>query len=149
MRLTPIEIQNMSFSRKTLGGLDEAQVRDFQVRVARDMEDVNRELREVREELNQLRERITEGSNLETALKDALASAQKTTGMIKKNAEKESLLILKESEIRAEKMLDDARAELKTLTDEIRGYKNLKRKFKGEVKSLIQSYMDLLADDEK
>lgn len=149
MRLTPLEIQNVNFPRKAIGGCDESAVRDFLGKVAREIEELNRENREFKEEIHQLRERLSEGSNLENALKDAIINAQKTTGMIKKNAEKESLLLLKESEIKAEKMLDDARAELKVLTDDIRNFKNMKRKLKGEMRTLLQGYMDFLSDDEK
>ena len=44
-------------------------------------------------------------------------------------------------------MLDDARLELKALTDDIRNYKTIKRKLKTDLQILIQSYSDLLNED--
>jgi cell division initiation protein len=147
MRLTPVEIENMVFTRKKFGGLDESSVRDFLSRVAREQEELVRDYKRVREELHTIREQAKEGASLESALKDALVTAQKTTGQIRQHAQKESQLLLKESEMKAETLLDDARMELKGLTDEIRNYKNLKRKLKTDMKMLLQSYMDLLVPD--
>jgi len=148
MRLTPLEIQNMVFPKKRFGGFDEDAVKDFLTKVSRDYEDLSREHRKFSEELKIIREKMGENANLENALKDALMSAQKASGQIKHNAQRESVLMLKESELKAEKMLDDARIELKSLTDDVRNYKAIKRKLKTELRLLLQSYMDLLEEDE-
>ena len=100
-------------------------------------------------ELDSVRQRMEENQSLETALKDALMSAQKTTGTLKKNAEKESLLLLREAELKAEKILDDARSELKGLNDEVRGLRNMKQKLRSEMKVLLQSYMDILSSEDR
>lgn len=149
MRLTPLEIENMVFPRRKFGGVDEVAVREFLSRVAREQEDLNREYRRTQEELKEIRDRIGDHANLEAALKDALTSAQKASGQIRKSAEQERVLLLKESEIKAENMLDDARLELKTITDEIRGLKQVKRKLRSEMKILLQGYMDLLEEESK
>ena len=94
-----------------------------------------------------VRDKLGENASLEHALKDALLSAQKATGQIRHQAQRESVLMLKESELKAEKMLDDARLELKALTDDIRNYKTIKRKLKTDLQILIQSYSDLLSED--
>ncbi len=149
MKLSPVEIQNMVFPKKTIGGVDESTVRDFLIRTARDYEELQKDNRRLNEELDLIKKDVNNRASLESTLKDALVSAEKTTGMIKKNAEKESLILLRESELKAEKMLDDARLELKTLTDEIRNYKNLKRKLKSEMKVLLQTYSDMLEAEDK
>ena len=149
MRLTPLEIENMVFPKKKFGGVDETAVREFLTRVAREQADLTRDYKKTLEELKEIRERVGENANLETALKDALSSAQQASGQIRKSAEKESMLLLKESELKAENMLDEARLELKGITDEIRNYKNVKRKLKSELRVLLQGYMDLLDEDSK
>ena len=147
MRLTPLEIENMVFPKRKFGGVDEVAVREFLTRVAREQEEFSKDYKRTREELHEIRERFGEQASLETALKDALTTANQASGQIRKSAEKESVLILKESELKAENMLDDARLELKGLTDEIRNFKTVKRRLKSELRVLLQSYMDLLEED--
>ena len=147
IRLKPIDIQNMVFPKKKFGGLDESAVKDFLNTVTRDYESLERDYRKASEELKLVRDKLGENASLEHALKDALLSAQKATGQIRHQAQRESVLMLKESELKAEKMLDDARLELKALTDDIRNYKTIKRKLKTDLQILIQSYSDLLSED--
>jgi cell division initiation protein len=149
MKLTPLEIRNMVFPKKRFNGIDEDAVKVFLDKMARDFEEQSKELRQVTEELRLSKEQNSEQMGLQTALKEAMLQAQKTGGIIKHNAEKESMLLLKESELKAEKMLDDARSELKSLTDEVRNLKNMKRKLKSELKVILQSYLDMLQEDEK
>ena len=147
MRLTPLEIENMVFPKRKFGGVDEVAVREFLTRVAREQEEFSRDYKRDREELREIRERFGEQASLETALKDALTTANQASGQIRKSAEKESILLLKESELKAENMLDDARLELKGLTDEIRNFKTVKRRLKSELRVILQSYMELLEED--
>ncbi|MBT3785349.1 DivIVA domain-containing protein [bacterium] len=147
MRLTPLEIENMVFPKRKFGGVDEVAVREFLTRVAREQEEFSRDYKRAREELREIRERFGEQASLETALKDALTTANQASGQIRKSAEKESILLLKESELKAENMLDDARLELKGLTDEIRNFKTVKRRLKSELRVILQSYMELLEED--
>ena len=147
IRLKPIDIQNMVFPKKKFGGLDEAAVKDFLSTVTRDYEALERDHRKASEELKLVRDKLGENASLEHALKDALLSAQKAPGQIRHQAQRESVLMLKESELKAEKMLDDARLELKALTDDIRSYKAIKRKLRTDLQILIQSYSDLLTDE--
>ncbi len=147
--MTPVEIRNAVFPKKAIGGVDESRVREFLERVSLDMEESMKDVRRMEGELDSVRQRMEENQSLETALKDALMSAQKTTGTLKKNAEKESLLLLREAELKAEKILDDARSELKGLNDEVRGLRNMKQKLRSEMKVLLQSYMDILSSEDR
>ena len=147
IRLKPVDIENMMFPKKKFGGLDEGAVKEFLKTVTRDYEALERDYRKASEELKLVREKLGENASLEHALKDALLSAQKATGQIRHQAQRESVLMLKESELKAEKMLDDARLELKALTDDIRNYKVIKRKLRTDLQILIQSYSDLLNED--
>ena len=134
------------FSKEEIWRLDESAVKEFLNTVTQDYESLERDYRKASEELKLVRDKLGENASLEHALKDALLS-QKATGQIRHQAQRESVLMLKESELKAEKMLDDARLELKALTDDIRNYKTIKRKLKTDLQFLIQSYSDLLSED--
>lgn len=147
MKLTPLEIKNMVFPKKRLGGIDESSVRDFLNRVSDDYEIVLRDSTRIAEELNVIKSEISDNSSLEKSLKEAVIVAKESSKIIKSNAEKQSLLMMKEAELKAERIMDEARHELKTLTNDIRKFKNLKRKLKGDLKVVLQSYTDILSED--
>ncbi|PCJ19383.1 MAG: hypothetical protein COB02_08330 [Candidatus Cloacimonadota bacterium] len=147
MKLTPLEIKNMVFSKKRLGGIDEKSVRGFLERVSVDYEMILKDYQRSDEELNILKSEMSDNSSLEKTLKEAVIVAKESSKIIKSNAEKQSLLMLKEAELKAERMMDEARHELKDLTVDIRKFKNLKRKLKGELKVVLQGYSDILKED--
>ncbi|MCO4783376.1 MAG: DivIVA domain-containing protein [Candidatus Cloacimonetes bacterium] len=147
MKLTPLEIKNMVFPKKRLGGIDESSVREFLERVSDDYEIVLRDSARVAEELHLIKSDISDNSSLEKSLKEAVIVAKESSKIIKSNAEKQSLLMMKEAELKAERILDEARHELKTITNDIRKFKNLKRKLKGDLKVVLQSYSDILDED--
>ncbi|HOT77486.1 MAG TPA: DivIVA domain-containing protein, partial [Candidatus Wallbacteria bacterium] len=66
----------------------------------------------------------------------------------KVNAERESELLLKEAELRAEKIIEDARVEAKELMREIQELKKNKRVLKLEMKNLLESFAEILRSDE-
>lgn len=137
----------MVFSKKRLGGIDEKSVRGFLERVSVDYEMILKDYQRSDEELNILKSEMSDNSSLEKTLKEAVIVAKESSKIIKSNAEKQSLLMLKEAELKAERMMDEARHELKDLTVDIRKFKNLKRKLKGELKVVLQGYSDILKED--
>ena len=147
MKLTPLEIKNMVFPKRKLGGLDASAVSSFLEKVSIDYEMTLRDSQRSAEELKILKADMSDNSSLERTLKEAVLVAKESSKIIKSNAQKQSLLMLKEAELKAERMMDEARFELKTLTNDIRKYKTLKRKLKGDLKVVLQGYTDILEED--
>lgn len=147
MRLTPLDIYQREFSRKNLGGLDDNEVYDFLKKVGREYEALFSENKSLREQSERLTGQMKDYLELEKTLKQTLISAQKASGDLKSNAEKEAELILKEAELQAERVVDEARSEVEVIQKEIRELKKQKRLLRVELKTVLESYLAMLDED--
>ena len=84
---------------------------------------------------------------LERTLKQTLISAQKTSGDMKDNAEKQADLIVKQAELQAERILDEARSESEAIGKEIRDLKRQRRMLKVELRTVLESYLSMLNEE--
>ncbi len=149
IRITPLDIQQRTFKRKKLGGLDEADVSEFLKRVAHDYELIYAENRNQKDQLQALRAQLKEYHQKEKTLAQTLLSLQKTQGEMRASAEREAELVLKSAEMDADRIVQDARNEVRLLTEESRQLKKLKRKLKLDLKGVLDGYYDLLKDEGK
>lgn len=147
MRITPLDIYQHEFSRQKLGGLDQAEVYDYLKRIGREYEALYAENKGLKEQVDRLSSQIKDYLELEKTLKQTLISAQKASGDLKNNAEKEAELIVKEAELQAERILDEARSESEMVGKEIRELKKQKRMLKVELKTVLESYMAMLSEE--
>jgi len=147
MRITPLDIYQREFSRKKLGGLDDNEVYEFLKKVGREYEGLYAENRALKEQSERLTGQMKDYLELEKTLKQTLISAQKTSGDMKNNAEREAELIIRESELQAERILDEARSEVEVISREIRELKKQKRMLKVELKTVLESYLAMLTEE--
>lgn len=147
MRITPLDIYQREFSRKNIGGLDENEVYGFLKKVGREYEELYAENKSLQERAQRLSGQMEDYLELEKTLKQTLISAQKASGELKDNAEKESELIIKEAELQAERLLDEARSEAESIGKELRELKKQKRMLKVELKTILESYMSMLNEE--
>ena len=97
MPLTPLDIHNKEFS-KGFRGYDEDEVNEFLDQVIKDYEMVIREKKELEERLNEMTERISHFNTIEETLNKSIVIAQEAAEEVKRNAQKEAKLIIKEAE---------------------------------------------------
>lgn len=147
MRLTPLDIFQREFSRKNIGGLDENEVYEFIKKVGREYESLYAENKTLKDQNQRLTAQMKDYLELEKTLKQTLISAQKASGDLKNNAEKEAELIIKEAELQAERILDEARSESETIGKDIRELKRQKRMLKVELKTVLESYLVMLNEE--
>ncbi len=147
MRITPLDIYQREFSRKNIGGLDENEVYSFLKKVGREYEAVYAENKSLKDQAQRLTGQMEDYLELEKTLKQTLISAQKHSGELKDNAEKEAELIVKEAELQAERILDEARTESETIGKEIRDLKRQKRMLKVELRTVLESYLSMVNED--
>lgn len=105
--LTPVEIQKKEFN-KGFRGYVEQEVDEFIEKVRIYYEDLYKENMEMKELIAELNDKLKQYKTLEETLKDTLVVAQQTAEGVKKNAEKEKDLILKEAEEQAKRILQSA-----------------------------------------
>ena len=108
MRITPLDIQKHRF-RRTFRGYDAEEVRAFLTSFAEQYERVIRENNQQREDIALLREQVKEHEERGRILKETLLTAQAAAEDLRESARREGEVLVKEAELKAEKMMEVAR----------------------------------------
>ncbi|HDN67431.1 MAG: septum formation initiator [Candidatus Latescibacterota bacterium] len=143
MKITALDLRKQEF-KKAFRGYDTEEVDAFLEIVAAEFEQISRKDASLREKIESLEAALAEYRNLEKTLQSTLLAAQKTTEETKANAQREADLIVRDAEIRAEKIVDRARAELNRINQEIANLKTQRDSFLARLKSLLNYQMYLL-----
>ena len=143
MRLTPLDIQNHTFSTR-LRGFDPAEVEAFARLVAEDYESLVRENQTQRERIRSLESRLEELTGKERTLQETLVTAQAMTEDLKRTATKEAEVLISEAEVRSEKILDAAHRRAAKLAEDIREMKMLRSRLGTAIRTTIETHLSLL-----
>lgn len=111
MKMTPLDIQQMVF-RTSFRGYDKEEVNRFLEEIAETVEELNRDSAVQREKIVFLEQQLTELKRTEMTLSNTLVSAQSLAEDVKRSAQRESDLVIKEAELKAGEMIRQARVEL-------------------------------------
>ncbi len=144
MRLTPLEIRKQTFPRRRFGGVDPEEVQDFLNLVASEVEELVRGNALLRERLEGANTQIAEFRTMEETLRRTLVKAEEISAESQDNARRECELIIKQGQLRAERILEDARARLRLLKEEIDELQKRKEVYLHRLRSLIEMQGELL-----
>lgn len=147
MALTPLDIHNKEF-RKTFRGYDEEEVDEFLDQLVKDYERLYKENVELREALAAKDSNIGQYKDLEDTLKKTLVVAQQTADDLKSGAVRESEVIIKEAQLKAEQIIALAEEKAKAHLREYEDIQKEAQKFKVKFRSLLLSQLDLIGDEE-
>ncbi len=111
MRITPLDIQQMVF-KVSFRGYDKEEVNRFLEELAETVELLNRDNAVQREKITFLEQQLAELKRTEATLSNTLVSAQSLAEDVKRTAQRESDLVLKEAELKAGEMIRKARIEV-------------------------------------
>lgn len=111
MKITPLDIQQMVFQVK-LRGYDRDEVNRFLEEVAQTVESVNRDNAGLRDRIVSLEQQVAELKRTELTLSNTLVSAQSLADDVKRSAQRDAELIVKEAELKAGELFRQARVEL-------------------------------------
>ncbi|HSN05118.1 DivIVA domain-containing protein [Nitrospira sp. NS4] len=111
MHLTPLDIQQMVFRTK-FRGYDREEVNRFLEELAQTVEALNRDNAQLRERMAMAEQQVSELKRTETTLTSTLVAAQSLAEDVKRSAQREAELVLKEAEFKAGEILRQARVEL-------------------------------------
>ena len=143
MELSPLEITQREFGRK-VRGLDPDEVRAFLEQVAEAMTRLLQQNTDQASLVQRLEAQVRSHQEREDAVRDTLVTAQKMTDEIKDNAKKEADLIVKEAELRAEKLLEQAHQKLGQVQAEIAELRRQRDLFAARLRGHIKTHQDLL-----
>ena len=98
MELTPLDIRNQTFHKKSLGGIDAEEVKAFLDTAATAFEQLSRTRTDLTERLKIAEERVNYYRQIEKTIQDAVITMQRTVDEVKASAEKEAELQIVEEE---------------------------------------------------
>lgn len=147
MPLTPLDIHNKEFS-KGFRGYDEDEVNEFLDQVIKDYELLIREKKELEEKLNDQTERLGHFANIEETLNKSIVIAQEAGEEVKRSAQKEAKLIIKEAEKNSDRIVNEALSKARKIALEIEDLKKQSKVFRTRFKMLVEAQLDLLNNDD-
>ncbi|MGE5341533.1 MAG: DivIVA domain-containing protein [Candidatus Omnitrophota bacterium] len=143
MKLTPQDLLKQQFGIKGKG-FDREEVTQFLALAANTLENEILEQENLKKELVQTQERLSHLQKREDLLRDTLISAQKFSQEIRANAEKEAGLILKESELKAEAIVNAATQRQRQINEEIRNLKFKRAEIENDILSMLHSMRQII-----
>jgi len=147
MRLSPLDIRQQQFTVRLFRGLDPQEVDTFLEDVAEDYETVLKENALLKEQLAALEERSRGLTDREKQLQDTLVTTQKLTEEMKDAARREAQIVVREAELRGEKVLDEVRTEEAKIRTEIKTLKRTHRHLVEELRATVDRYARLFEAD--
>ncbi len=145
MELTPLDIRNQSFHKKSFGGIDAEEVKAFLETAATAFEQMSRNRTDLTERLKIAEERVNYYRQIEKTIQDAVVTMQKTVDEVKASAEKEAELIIAEAKARAVREVENTKREAEDLRAEIEQLKQLRNNYFIRCRALIRGQEELLA----
>ncbi|WP_227767061.1 DivIVA domain-containing protein [Zhaonella formicivorans] len=146
MVLTPLDIQNKEF-RKVLRGYSEDEVNVFMSRILRDYEQMYRDNQELKEEVQRLTSELERYKRIEETLNNTLILAQQTAEELKANAARECELLNQESQLRIQKMFDEAAQKIRAMEEEYELIRKKTQSCKAQLKSFLLTYLEMLENE--
>ncbi len=143
MPLKPQDISNKEFKR-TLRGYNVEEVDVFLEQLTRDYEANLRELALQREQVQKVEDKLSHYYKLEQTLHGALMVAQETAEEVKNSARKESQLIVKEAEVRAERLVEEAISKARKMATEYTEVQKQAEIFRGRLRALLQAQLEMI-----
>ena len=148
MRITPLDIQQKQFPMK-FRGFEVDEVYSFLELVREEMEELLRENASLKEQLSRADSQLQEYNNMSITLRETLMTTQQIVEDYKTNARKESDLIIREAESKADDLIRNAQTKAVKIHEDIVELKGIRRHFKEEVKRLLESHMKMIEFDKE
>ena len=143
MKLTPLEIKQQEFKR-IMRGYDPVEVDTFMDIVGTEFEKILNNVKEYEKKILLLESELSNFKEVESTLKQTLMNVQENSDKSLANSRKEANLIKKEAELQAQKLIDDARRERDTITEEVITLKTQKQSLIARLRHVLTSQLELM-----
>jgi len=143
MELSPLEITQREFARK-FRGLDPEEVQTFLEQIAEEMTRLLQEGTDRAGQIQRLEAQVRVHQEREDALRNTLITAQKMTEDMKMNSKREADLLLKEAELKAERLLEQAHRKLGQVQAEIAEMVRQRELYLAKLRGLLKSHLEWL-----
>lgn len=145
MKLSALEIKSQEFKR-TLRGLDEAEVQSFLDMVASQWQEVQEDLRRNEERVRELENKIVHYQKIEEALQEALTSAKASSKATVAEAERKAELVVREAEIRARALSREAEGQVRQMHDTATAIGRRRKQMVARLRAFLNAELELLTE---
>lgn len=146
--LTPVDIETVEFKKVALGYSPD-EVNSFLDKVIVEFEYLYKENIKLNDKVNVLNDGIQYYKSLEDTLKNSIILAEKTASETKYNANQSSEHIIKEAQLKATEILQDANKKLYDLEYEVMKMKRQYNNIKTKLRALLNTEIEILNESEK
>ena len=143
MAIRPVDVRRKEF-KSGFRGYDANQVDDFLDEVADEFERTYAENRRMSDELSTLRGRLEQFEELEGAIREALVEAQQAARDLRRNANKEAELVVREAKEQAHRILADSSARVERVQESYETLRKAKQDFNNDFRHLLRTYADVM-----
>jgi cell division initiation protein len=144
MKITPLEIRQKTFTKKTIGGIDKEEVNAYLVTLSMAWEQTLEENKELRIRLESSEKEASKLREIENSLFLTLKTAEETSTTLTDQAAREADLMMKEAKIKSEAIVLDAEWKAKTTIEDAE--EEARKTFKTlqhEIKELEMEYRNI------
>ena len=147
--ITPLDIENKRFSKKTLNGYDPEEVDDFLDELTKDYSNIYRQVSESERKVDELNSKLENYVKIESTLQNTLLMAQSAADEVRNVAQKQADQIIREAESKSKEItnaIDIQVVEKQRALDDIQKQFDV---YKAKMESLLISQLELLKDINK
>ena len=147
MRISPLDIRQQQFTVKWIRGFDIHEVDAFLDDIAEDYEAVLKENAQLKEQVSTFEERSRGLAERERALQDTLVTTHRLGEEMKATARREADILMREAELRSEKIIEEGRAEEARIRSEIQTLRRLRRQLIEDFRATLESYYRMMSSE--
>ena len=148
MKITPLDIQHKVLE-KEWRGYHKIQVDQFLEEIAETVEELTKENLVLKEKLSAKDEELGQLKRAESTLTSTLISTQSFVDQLKRGAQRDADLVVKEAELKAEEILSQSRAELVEMRRTISGLRQQRALVLDRLRSTLNSFHRLVDVEEQ
>ena len=144
MKLTPLDVQQQQFRKKLVNGYDRREVDTFMELVRNEMEELITENMNVKQQIKDKTESLNEYKDREQTIKETMLTTQQLKDDIHANAVKEAQLIIADSKIKAEEIINGAQGRYMEIINEIKELRRQKIQLEANLKAVLEVHLKML-----
>ncbi|MCU7512849.1 MAG: DivIVA domain-containing protein [Ignavibacteria bacterium] len=143
MKYTPLSIKSQEF-KKVVRGYDKDEVHVYLERLAEEFEKLSAENETLKKDLEKANFQIAEFRKIEKNLQDTLLKAHESSSKAVESAKKQTALIMKESELKAQQIVEKAKSDADKIRNAVLALREERNLIIAKLKALLNSQAGLL-----
>jgi DivIVA domain-containing protein len=138
--LTPLDVRRFDFG-SALRGYDKTRVEHFRQQVAEELARLVKQSHELEAKARGFHEQLRAFRERDKALNEALISAQQLRAEIREQADREAQLILREARAEAERLVDNAYAEVRKVEADLEQLVRQRRAYLAHLRTMVERHL--------